>query len=780
MAISNLNRLVGPFIGNGVTTAFAFNFKVFSAADLQVIRVDAVGGETVLSLTTHYSVTLNADQNAAPGGTVTLLIAPAASFSLYIASAVAFTQPLSLSNQGGFYPAVINDALDRAAIQSQQLALTAQKSLKFALSDAASNITLPTLASLKGNLLGFDPLTGNPIPAINIIDYKAIAASANSSAVAANSSAVASEVSHQATVTLQAAVAANVTIATNAAASAAASSAVLTRVCNPRGAWATATAYAVNDCVIVSSIAYFAPVAHTSTTWAADLAAGKWQVLQGLTATQMAASSGGSLIGYQPGRILTNPSTLQKLASEITLPSKGIASPNSSYSNTYSSVRWPRNIIFLGDSITYGYAGGVTHQQSPLGLLQSMLSNQTGWEQGNWPCGGVWMRWTVSAGCTYGLNGPIANSLIMPVGATASISGDYVDEIFLFFQCAVGAGSVEIRVNGVLVGTIATAGAATNDVISRTILAARAGAGSTVLLTCITAPVEITSVEINRVTLNTPKILSHSYPGYSTNQFAPTARLTSIKTCVGYGVQPNLFVVSLGTNDIFNPTAGYNSTSAQFEANLTAICTGLIGHGIVLCVPMRVNTAVIIAGETFENYRDAVYRVAKVFGAPVLDQSVIDLASVGMLQDGVHPTVAGYNVLAAYWYKFLLSDSVTDFSTPKIPLILATGITAAGAPYAPPTFTVSRGGIVRLFGAISVPASAFNSVLTTIQSALASVYANMGKPLSQKNLLAATFNGSIGGQLPIYVSTAGAISNLTATTATSIVSLDGITFSTME
>ncbi len=48
---------------------------------------------------------------------------------------------------------------------------------------------------------------------------------------------------------------------------------------NPRGAWVTSTAYAVADVVSNSNITYICATAHTSGTFATDLAAGKWLVL---------------------------------------------------------------------------------------------------------------------------------------------------------------------------------------------------------------------------------------------------------------------------------------------------------------------------------------------------------------------------------------------------------------------------------------------------------------------------------------------------------------------
>ena len=123
MTISSTNRKAGPYIGNGTTTVFPFYFKVFTAADVEVVRLTvATNVETILTLTTDYTVTLNTDQNATPGGSITLVAgALAAGFNLVITSDIGNLQPTDLTNQGGFYPDVINDALDRATIQIQQL-----------------------------------------------------------------------------------------------------------------------------------------------------------------------------------------------------------------------------------------------------------------------------------------------------------------------------------------------------------------------------------------------------------------------------------------------------------------------------------------------------------------------------------------------------------------------------------------------------------------------------------------------------------------------------------
>jgi hypothetical protein len=142
MTISSETRRAGPYAGNGSTTAFAFAFKVFTTAEVQVTRT-ASGVDTVLTLTTHYTVTLNANQNLNPGGTVTMLTAPAVGESITITSNVLNLQPTAVANLGAFYPEVINDSLDRATIQIQQLDERLDRALVVPVSSSGLNTQLP-------------------------------------------------------------------------------------------------------------------------------------------------------------------------------------------------------------------------------------------------------------------------------------------------------------------------------------------------------------------------------------------------------------------------------------------------------------------------------------------------------------------------------------------------------------------------------------------------------------------------------------------------------------
>lgn len=161
MTISSQNRVAGPYTGNGVTTSFPFSFKVFSAGDVVAVLTDSAGNESVLDVGSR-TVSINANQDAQPGGAVVLPSPLPPGSKLTITSDVAALQLTELTNQGGFYPKVINNALDKLTVLIQQAFGGLGRSLKFPISDTSYNATLPSKDQRRGRLLAFDPSTGSP------------------------------------------------------------------------------------------------------------------------------------------------------------------------------------------------------------------------------------------------------------------------------------------------------------------------------------------------------------------------------------------------------------------------------------------------------------------------------------------------------------------------------------------------------------------------------------------------------------------------------------------
>lgn len=119
MTVASETNRSGPYSGNGVTTVFAYGFRIVDQSHLQVIRTDATGAETTLSLSTDYTVS---GVGSAGGGSITLTTALPSGSTVTILRNIPFTQETDLENQGAYYAQTVEDALDLAVMRDQQLA----------------------------------------------------------------------------------------------------------------------------------------------------------------------------------------------------------------------------------------------------------------------------------------------------------------------------------------------------------------------------------------------------------------------------------------------------------------------------------------------------------------------------------------------------------------------------------------------------------------------------------------------------------------------------------
>ncbi|RVI69356.1 hypothetical protein CN187_09160 [Sinorhizobium meliloti] len=108
----------GPYSGNGVTTAFDYDFRITNEAHVRVVRGNADNTETTLVLGADYSVTGVGD---AGGGQIICTSAPSSTQTITLLRDVPFVQETDLENQGAYLAQVIEDALDLAVMRDQQL-----------------------------------------------------------------------------------------------------------------------------------------------------------------------------------------------------------------------------------------------------------------------------------------------------------------------------------------------------------------------------------------------------------------------------------------------------------------------------------------------------------------------------------------------------------------------------------------------------------------------------------------------------------------------------------
>ena len=174
MTVPATTRKAGPFTGTGLQTVFPFAFKVFAISDVKVVQTDTAGTETTLS--SGYTVTMNSDQVASPGGSVTLTTALPSGYLLSVLGNLPYDQTLALPGGGNFNPVAMENAFDRTVEQLQQLAEVFGRTL--VLSPNTSSSVSPTVPVPAANKVLAWNAAGTALTLLNTTDIATVASAA--------------------------------------------------------------------------------------------------------------------------------------------------------------------------------------------------------------------------------------------------------------------------------------------------------------------------------------------------------------------------------------------------------------------------------------------------------------------------------------------------------------------------------------------------------------------------------------------------------------------------
>lgn len=201
--ISDVTRRV-VYTGSAGVGPYSFTFEVLANTDIQVYK-----NTTLLTLTTNYTVTINANGT----GSVTLVVAATGADTITIVGDRAIQRATDFVTGGDLFANTLNDEFDSLVIFAQQVDEKADRGLKAPVTDPTDvNMVLPVKASRKGTVLAFDSTTGDPVagPALDSVTT-VIAQSANINTVATNIASVNTVAGISANVTTVAGISGNVT-----------------------------------------------------------------------------------------------------------------------------------------------------------------------------------------------------------------------------------------------------------------------------------------------------------------------------------------------------------------------------------------------------------------------------------------------------------------------------------------------------------------------------------------------------------------------------------------
>jgi hypothetical protein len=142
--------------GNGSTTTFAYNFKIFADTDLVVIIRSSTGTETTKTLTTHYTV---AGAGDASGGSITFTSGniPASGETVVIRRNVPQTQAIDYIANDPFPAETNEEGLDRSTMIAQQVSEATDRSIKLSRTNTMTSTEFTVGATERANkILAFD------------------------------------------------------------------------------------------------------------------------------------------------------------------------------------------------------------------------------------------------------------------------------------------------------------------------------------------------------------------------------------------------------------------------------------------------------------------------------------------------------------------------------------------------------------------------------------------------------------------------------------------------
>ena len=153
MTVTSTNQKVS-FSGNGSTTVFAYNFKIFAQTDLLVILRSATGTETTQQLTSKYTVS---GVGVTSGGNVTMGTAPASGTTLVIQRVQPQLQGLDLVPNDPFPAQSMEDALDKLVFNVQTLNEEVGRAIKASTTNTINGTEFTISATDRANkLFSFD------------------------------------------------------------------------------------------------------------------------------------------------------------------------------------------------------------------------------------------------------------------------------------------------------------------------------------------------------------------------------------------------------------------------------------------------------------------------------------------------------------------------------------------------------------------------------------------------------------------------------------------------
>jgi hypothetical protein len=347
--ISDVTRRV-VYTGSAGVGPYSFTFEVLANTDIQVYK-----NTTLLTLTTNYTVTINANGT----GSVTLVVAATGADTITIVGDRAIQRATDFVTGGDLFANTLNDEFDSLVIFAQQVDEKADRGLKAPVTDPTDvNMVLPVKATRKGTVLAFDSTTGDPVagPALDAVTT-VIAQSANINTVATNIASVNTVAGNNTNVTTVAGVSSAVTTVAGISAN----------VTSVAGNSSNINTVAGNN----ANVTTVAGISGNVTT-VAGISANVTSVAGNSTNINAVAGNSTNINAVNANK--TNIDTVAGVSSNVTTVATNITAVNSAYTNIAAIIDAPNQATAAAASATAAAASAAAGMYS---AVQDKSANYT-------------------------------------------------------------------------------------------------------------------------------------------------------------------------------------------------------------------------------------------------------------------------------------------------------------------------------------------------------------------------------------------------------------------
>lgn len=313
-----------------------------------------------------------------------------------------------------------------------------------------------------------------------------------------------------------------------------------------------------------------------------------------------------------------------------------------------------RSLVFIGDSITtgypVGYAGGF-----PKLILDKINARS------NYPlcqqmpfCNMDYLS-SISGTTNLDASGPIGRALCLTTGASVKFSAPNLDYVTVCYTSQSTTTTFTVTDSYSSITESLTTASGTGETLRIS--------GNTLRRAGKSCVVTITNIGQNTLIINGIWPLHHSgdegiipqvisYPGYTSGNFASDGVLDSIYVNTVNRSNYPVFVIALGTNDIFN--AGVSVAPDVYKSNMQFIVHGIQTRFANVCSIIIISpwtpygSSASASKGNVNEYRKAIFDVARQYQADVIDGADINLNVSSSLYhyDNLHPSQTGYYAIA--------------------------------------------------------------------------------------------------------------------------------------